>query len=41
MTRPPEVKTLEVEIDEIKTRKERAIKGQDFEVLQITDVKTN
>src|SRR5438067_5170533 len=31
MTRPPEVKTLEGEIDEIKTRKERAIKNQDFE----------
>jgi ATP-dependent Clp protease ATP-binding subunit ClpC len=31
MTRPPEVKTMEAEIDEIKTRKERAIKGQDFE----------
>src|SRR5277367_3867455 len=31
MTRPPEVKDLEVEIEEIKTRKERAIKEQDFE----------
>ena len=31
MTRPPEVKALETEIDEIKVRKERAIKGQDFE----------
>src|SRR5687767_12978703 len=31
MTRPPEVKTLEAAIDEIKVRKERAIKGQDFE----------
>src|SRR5213596_3477021 len=31
MTRPPDVKTLEVEIEEIKTRKERAIKEQDFE----------
>ncbi len=31
MTRPPEVKTLEGEIEEIKTQKERAIKNQDFE----------
>src|ERR1700675_337345 len=31
MTRPPEVKDLEVEIEEIKSKKERAIKGQDFE----------
>jgi ATP-dependent Clp protease ATP-binding subunit ClpC len=31
MTRPPDVKTLETEIEEIKTRKERAIKEQDFE----------
>lgn len=31
MTRPPDVKNLEVEIDEIKARKERAIKEQDFE----------
>ena len=31
MTRPPEVKDIEVEIEEIKTRKERAIKEQDFE----------
>ncbi len=31
MTRPPDVKTLEGEIEEIKTRKERAIKEQDFE----------
>jgi ATP-dependent Clp protease ATP-binding subunit ClpC len=31
MTRPPEVKGLENEIEEIKTRKERAIKNQDFE----------
>src|ERR1700720_2599961 len=31
MTRPPEVKGLEVEIEEIKTKKERAIKNQDFE----------
>src|SRR6516162_3958304 len=31
MTRPPEVKTLEGQIDEIKTKKERAIKNQDFE----------
>src|SRR5205814_2650540 len=29
MTRPPDVKQLEVEIEEIKTRKERAIKEQD------------
>src|SRR5512135_2601674 len=31
MTRPPEVKTLEGEIEEIKTQKEKAIKNQDFE----------
>jgi ATP-dependent Clp protease ATP-binding subunit ClpC len=31
MTRPPEVKSLEAQIDEIKTKKERAIKNQDFE----------
>jgi ATP-dependent Clp protease ATP-binding subunit ClpC len=31
MTRPPDVKHLEVEIEQIKTRKERAIKEQDFE----------
>src|SRR5512140_936597 len=31
MTRPPEVKGLEAEIEEIKTNKERAIKNQDFE----------
>src|SRR5207302_3361563 len=31
MTRPPDVKQLEVEIEEIKTRKERATKEQDFE----------
>jgi len=31
MTRPPDVKNLEVEIEEIKSRKERAIKEQDFE----------
>jgi ATP-dependent Clp protease ATP-binding subunit ClpC len=31
MTRPPESKTLEGEIEEIKTQKERAIKNQDFE----------
>ncbi len=31
MTRPPEVKGLEVEIDDIKSKKERAIKNQDFE----------
>jgi ATP-dependent Clp protease ATP-binding subunit ClpC len=31
MTRPPEVKQLEVDIEEIKGRKERAIKEQDFE----------
>ncbi|HVR35187.1 MAG TPA: ATP-dependent Clp protease ATP-binding subunit [Methylomirabilota bacterium] len=31
MTRPPEVKSLEGEIEDIKTRKERAIKEQDFE----------
>src|SRR5687767_13611196 len=31
MTRPPELKDIEVEIEEIKTRKEKAIKEQDFE----------
>jgi ATP-dependent Clp protease ATP-binding subunit ClpC len=31
MTRPPEVKGLEAEIEDIKTKKERAIKHQDFE----------
>jgi ATP-dependent Clp protease ATP-binding subunit ClpC len=31
MTRPPQVKGLEVEIEEIKTKKEKAIKNQDFE----------
>src|SRR5689334_4300055 len=31
MTRPPEVKTLEADIEEIKAKKERAIKNQDFE----------
>src|ERR1035437_2200086 len=31
MTRPPETKALEAEIEEIKTEKERAIKNQDFE----------
>jgi ATP-dependent Clp protease ATP-binding subunit ClpC len=31
MTRPPEVKTIEAEIEEIKGKKERAIKDQDFE----------
>src|SRR5438093_7276442 len=31
MTRPPDVKQLEVEIEDITTRKERAIKDQDFE----------
>src|SRR4026208_417475 len=31
MTRPPEVKDLEAEIEEIKGKKERAIKNQDFE----------
>jgi ATP-dependent Clp protease ATP-binding subunit ClpC len=31
MTRPPEVKAIEAEIEEIKTKKERAIKDQDFE----------
>jgi ATP-dependent Clp protease ATP-binding subunit ClpC len=31
MTRPPEVKTVEAEIEDIKSQKERAIKGQDFE----------
>ena len=31
MTRPPEVKELEAQIDEIKEQKERAIKDQDFE----------
>jgi ATP-dependent Clp protease ATP-binding subunit ClpC len=31
MTRPPEVKGLETEIEDIKAKKERAIKNQDFE----------
>ena len=31
MTRPPEIKELEAAVDEIKTRKETAIKEQDFE----------
>ena len=31
MTRPPEIKDLEEEIDSIKTQKEKAIKEQDFE----------
>jgi ATP-dependent Clp protease ATP-binding subunit ClpC len=31
MTRPPELKAIEVEIEEIKTLKEKAIKEQDFE----------
>ncbi len=31
MTRPPDVKDLEAEIEEIKVQKERAIKDQDFE----------
>jgi len=31
MTRPPEIKDLEGEIEEIKAQKERAIKDQDFE----------
>jgi len=31
MTRPPESKVLEADIEEIKTQKERAIKNQDFE----------
>jgi ATP-dependent Clp protease ATP-binding subunit ClpC len=31
MTRPPELKEIEGEIDEIKARKEKAIKEQDFE----------
>ena len=31
MTRPPEVKAMETEIEEIKGQKERAIKNQDFE----------
>jgi ATP-dependent Clp protease ATP-binding subunit ClpC len=31
MTRPPETKAIEAEIEEIKTNKERAIKNQDFE----------
>ncbi|MCC7376827.1 MAG: ATP-dependent Clp protease ATP-binding subunit [Verrucomicrobiales bacterium] len=31
MTRPPEVKDLEADIESIKTRKEKAIKEQDFE----------
>lgn len=31
MTRPPDVKNLEVEIEQLKARKEKAIKEQDFE----------
>jgi ATP-dependent Clp protease ATP-binding subunit ClpC len=31
MTRPPEVKSLEADIEEIKAKKEKAIKNQDFE----------
>src|SRR5881394_2107022 len=31
MTRPPQVKELEVDIEDIKNKKERAIKNQDFE----------
>jgi ATP-dependent Clp protease ATP-binding subunit ClpC len=31
MTRPPEIKAMEAEIEDIKGRKERAIKNQDFE----------
>jgi ATP-dependent Clp protease ATP-binding subunit ClpC len=31
MTRPPEVKSLEIEIEAIKSEKEKAIKNQDFE----------
>jgi ATP-dependent Clp protease ATP-binding subunit ClpC len=31
MTRPPEIKAMEAEIEEIKGKKERAIKNQDFE----------
>ena len=31
MTRPPEVKGMEAEIEEIKGKKEKAIKNQDFE----------
>ena len=31
MTRPPEVKAIEAEIEEIKGKKEKAIKNQDFE----------
>ena len=31
MTRPPEVKTMEAEIEDIKNQKEQAIKNQDFE----------
>ncbi len=31
MTRPPEIKALEGEIEEIKARKEKSIKNQDFE----------
>src|SRR6266849_1665351 len=31
MTRPPEVKSLEADIEDIKAKKERAIKNQDFE----------
>src|SRR5690606_8633602 len=31
MTRPPEIKHIEAEIEELKAKKEKAIKNQDFE----------
>ena len=37
MTRPPESKTMEAEIEEIKGKEEKAIKNQDFEGAQMRD----
>ena len=42
LTRPPEVKAVEVEIEEIKGEKEKAIKNQDFEgAAQMRDKEKN
>src|ERR1700744_284162 len=42
MTRPPEVKAMEAEIEEIKGEKEKAIKNQDFEgAAQMRDKEKN
>ncbi len=42
MTRPPEVKAIEAEIEEIKGQKEKAIKNQDFEgAAQMRDKEKN